>query len=141
MNKRDERSRTTAGAIGAVAVAMLFATAGLSAQAMRAVPRMTIDELKTLMGQKSVVIIDVRTAEEFKQGHIPGAVNIDFTDVMGEAERFAHEKRTIVAYCACAREMTAARAAVDFAARGVLGVKALVGGWDEWVARGEPVEK
>ena len=51
-----------------------------------------------------------------------------------EGGRFKGEKRTIVAYCACANEMTAARAAVDLAALGIPGAKALKGGWDEWVA-------
>ena len=37
--------------------------------------------------------------------------------------------------------MTAARAAVDLAALGIPGAKALKGGWDEWVARGERIEK
>jgi 3-mercaptopyruvate sulfurtransferase SseA len=37
--------------------------------------------------------------------------------------------------------MTAARAAVDLATKGVPGAKALVGGWDEWVQRGERIEK
>ena len=61
--------------------------------------------------------------------------------VLKQADRFAGEKRTLVAYCACANEMTAARAAVDLAARGIPGAKALKGGWDEWVARGEKIEK
>ena len=37
--------------------------------------------------------------------------------------------------------MTAARAAVDLAAKGIPGAKALKGGWDEWVQRGEKIEK
>ena len=51
------------------------------------------------------------------------------------------ETRTIVAYCACTNEMTAARAAVDLAAKGIAGAKALKGGWEEWVARGERIER
>ena len=88
-----------------------------SAQALRAVERISIDDLKLLMAAKNVVIIDVRTEAEFSSGRIPGAINIDYVDIMGQAERFAGEKRTIVAYCACANEMTAARAAVDLAAQ------------------------
>ena len=122
-------------------VILALCSAGLFAQAMRAVPRLTIDELKALIARRSVVIIDVRRPDEFAQGRIPGAININFTDVMGAAGRFAGEKRTIVAYCACSNEMTAARAAVDLAARGVPGVKALKGGWNEWLEHGEAIEK
>jgi rhodanese-related sulfurtransferase len=120
---------------------VLAAAATLGAQAIRAVPRISIDELKTLMAQRSVVIIDVRRPDEFAHGRIPGAVNINYTDIMGEAGRFAGEKRTIVTYCACTNETTAARAAVDLAARGVPGARALKGGWNEWVERKEAVER
>jgi rhodanese-related sulfurtransferase len=68
-------------------------------------------------------------------------VNVDYTLMLEQAHRFKGEARTIVTYCACSREMTSARAAVDLASNGVPGAKALVGGWDEWVQRGEKVEK
>jgi len=93
------------------------------------------------MTAKTVVILDVRTEQEFTEGHIPGAININYTLIGNQAARFAGEKRTIVAYCACANEMTAARAAVDLAAKGITGAKALKGGWDEWVSRKEAIEK
>ena len=86
-------------------------------------------------------MLDVRDLPSFEKGRIPGAINIDYTMVLKQAGRFAGEKRTIVAYCACANEMTAARAAVDLAAQGIPGAKALKGGWDEWVSRGEKIEK
>jgi len=110
-------------------------------QAIRAVPRITIDELKVLMAEKSVVVLDVRDPGAFAKGRIPGAINIDYTEILARGAQFAGEKRTIVAYCACTNEMTAARAAVDLAAKGIPGAKALKGGWDEWVSRGEPIEK
>lgn len=117
------------------------AVASLSAQAVRNVPRVSIDELKALMQEDVVLVLDVRNADEFKSGHIPGALNLDYTRVTAEGGRFKGESRTIVAYCACTNEMTAARAAVDLAALGIPGAKALEGGWDEWLARGEKVEK
>ena len=110
-------------------------------QAIRAVPRITIDELKVLMAEKSVLVLDVREPGSFAKGRIPGAINIDYTEILAKGAQFTGEKRTIVAYCACANEMTAARAAVDLATKGIPGAKALKGGWDEWVARNEPIEK
>jgi thiosulfate sulfurtransferase len=124
----------------ALAIALLF-SATLGAQAIRNVPRITIDELKVLMEQNAVLVLDVRDPDSFAKGRIPGAVNVDYTQVLKQADRFAGEKRTIVAYCACANEMTAARASVDLAAKGIPGAKALKGGWEEWVQRGERVEK
>jgi thiosulfate sulfurtransferase len=125
----------------ALAIVLLSSAALTAGQAIRSVPRISIDELKALMEQKAVLVIDVRDPESFAKGRIPGAVNVDYTQVLKQAEKFAGEKRTIVAYCACANEMTAARASVDLAAKGVPGAKALKGGWDEWVQRGEKIEK
>ena len=113
----------------------------LRTQAIRNVPRISIDELKALMEKNAVLVIDVRDADSYAKGRIPGAVNVDYTKVLDHADRFKGETRTIVTYCACAREMTSARAAVDLAAKGLIGAKALVGGWDEWVQRGEKIEK
>ena len=131
-----------------VALVLLCATPALpsavlrgEAQAIRSVPRISIDELKVLMDQKAVLVIDVRDPESFAKGRIPGAVNVDYTMVLKEAGRFAGETRTIVTYCACTNEMTAARASVDLAAKGIAGAKALKGGWDEWVQRGEKIER
>jgi len=120
---------------------VLLAGVSLTAQAIRNVPRISIDELKALMEKNAVLVIDVRDADSFAKGRIPGAVNVDYTLIFQQAGKFTGETRTIVTYCACAREMTSARAAVDLAQKGIPGAKALVGGWDEWVRRGERIEK
>lgn len=111
------------------------------AQAMRNVPRVSVDELKALLEKKAVVVIDVRDPGQFKEAHIPGAVNIDYTEMPGRAKQFKGETKTIVTYCACVSDTTAARAALDLAAAGVPGAKALAGGWNEWVSSGGRVEK
>lgn len=132
----------TAG-VRALLVILLVAASSISpsGQAIRNVPRISIDELKALMEKNAVLVIDVRDADSYAQGRIPGAVNVDYTLIFQQAGRFKGETRTIVTYCACAREMTSARAAVDLAEKGIPGAKALVGGWDEWLQRGEKVEK
>ena len=130
-------------AVVAAAIALAIAAGGVvvGAQAMRNVPRVTVDELKALIDQKAVVVIDVRDPGQFKEGRIPGAINIDYTEMPGRAKQFKGEKKTIVAYCACVSDTTAARAALDLAAAGVPGAKALAGGWNEWVSRGMTIEK
>lgn len=127
--------------VASVVLALSSVALAKEEQAIRNVPRISIDELKTLMDRKAVLVIDVRDPDSFAKGRIPGAVNIDYTQVLREASKFSGETRTIVAYCACANEMTAARASVDLAAKGLPGAKALKGGWDEWVQRGERIEK
>jgi rhodanese-related sulfurtransferase len=123
------------------AALVLSVTALASAQAVRNVPRVSIDELKSLMHKKTVLVIDVRNMVEFGQGHIPGAMNIPYGQASAEEEALRKEKRTIVLYCACVNESSAARAAVEMTELGIPNVKVLLGGWDEWMKRGERVEK
>ncbi len=79
----------------------LLAGAGTSfAQAVRNVPRISIDEVKALMAKKQVLLIDVRDAESFAEGHMPGAIHIPLADVIKHADTLKKEKRTIVTYCA-----------------------------------------
>jgi thiosulfate/3-mercaptopyruvate sulfurtransferase len=41
----------------------------------------TVDEVEAALEDPNVVLVDARTADEFSQGHIPGAVLYPFTDV------------------------------------------------------------
>ncbi len=45
------------------------------------VTNVTVDEAEKLLKEKpGIVVLDVRTADEFKEGHIAGARNVDFFD-------------------------------------------------------------
>ena len=70
------------------------------AQALRSVPRITIDEVKALMAKKQVVLIDVRDPLAFAQGHMPGAINVPFDHMPEHVETWKKEKRLLVTYCA-----------------------------------------
>lgn len=86
------------------------------------------------------VVLDVRTPDEYKQGHIPGAVLIDFhaADFKDQISKLDHEKYYLV-HCAVGGRSTKACAAMH-----ELGFKHLVnltGGMEAWQAAGKPVEK
>jgi rhodanese-related sulfurtransferase len=85
--------------------------------------------------------VDVRDPQSFADGHMPGALNVPFDHIPKYVEAWAKDKRLLVTYCACTNETTAARAVVDMNVFGVTNAKALLGGWNEWVKRGERVEK
>ena len=61
----------------------------------------TMDEAKEIFGtQGDYIILDVRRADEFAQGHIPGAINIaneDIADV--EPAELSDKEQTIYVYC------------------------------------------
>ncbi|MBC7536656.1 MAG: rhodanese-like domain-containing protein [Ferruginibacter sp.] len=46
-----------------------------------------------------VTIIDVRTPEEFTEGHFPNAINIPLDQVAQRIEEFRKMKKPIIAYC------------------------------------------
>ncbi len=63
-------------------------------------PRMPLDEFKALYDDpaKRPLIVDVRAAEAFQQGHIQGAVNIPEAEVPARLAEFPKDK-LVVAYC------------------------------------------
>jgi rhodanese-related sulfurtransferase len=71
-----------------------------AAQAMRNVPRISIDDVKALMAKKQVVLIDVRDPQSFAEGHMPGAINVPFDHIPNHVEAWKKEKRLLVTYCA-----------------------------------------
>jgi rhodanese-related sulfurtransferase len=72
----------------------------VAGQAMRNVPRISIDEVKALMAKKQVVLIDVRDPQSFKDGHMPGAINVPFDHLPNHVDEWKQEKRLLVTYCA-----------------------------------------
>ena len=48
-----------------------------------------------------MIILDVRTPEEYAAGHIPGAINIPYTHLPARASELANAaEKDIVLYCA-----------------------------------------
>ncbi len=84
-----------------VFAALLAFNALLTAVEAADAPRMSKEELKSRLGDKDMVIIDVRTAGEWTASgsKIKGAVREDPRDVATWAGKYPKEK-TIVLYCA-----------------------------------------
>ncbi len=88
------------------------------------------------------VLIDVREADEYAAGHLPGAVHmsrglLEFK-ISGSPELAARDLN-IVLYCKTSGR--AALAAVQLQSMGYLKVTSIAGGFDAWVAAGKPVAK
>lgn len=58
------------------------------------------EKAKEMMDKESVTILDVRTPEEFRSGHIPGAICIP-NETIGTEEipQLPDKDRTILVYC------------------------------------------
>ena len=63
------------------------------------------EEAKALMdSERDYVILDVRTAEEYESGHIPGAILIPDTEIAQQAEGILRDKnQLILVYCRSGR--------------------------------------
>ena len=47
---------------------------------------------------KGITLLDVRTVKEYKQGHIPGALHIELSEVGSKAKKLRKDKELVV-YC------------------------------------------
>ena len=95
------------------------------------------------LAPSDVLVLDVRDAEMFRAGRLPGA-QLMTIETLGTPDGIAplkNEKRLIVTYCSCESEQSSARAALMLKAQGVPNVLALVGGYEEWVKRGDAIAR
>lgn len=98
------------------------------------------DEAARIIASGNVTIVDVRTPEEFKEGHIKGARNIDIMDNDFEAQVGKLDKsRPTLVHCQAGTRST--RALKTFEKLGFTDLTHLDDGFAGWQAAGKPVEK
>ena len=102
---------------------------------------------KSAIDQKEerIVIIDVRAAKDYKEGHIPGAINLPFHDYNsfnGGDLKFPELKKDNMHYIYCYELLCslAQKAAKQLASLGYQ-VKEIKGGFNSWKEHDYPVEK
>ena len=62
--------------------------------------RITATQAKELMGRYSAIILDVRSASEFAQGHIPGAILLPDYDIKDRADYVLTDTYALIlVYC------------------------------------------
>ena len=102
--------------------------------------RLTREEAMKLVKENKAVFIDVRSKESYDSGHIKGALSFPNSQLLARMRELPLGK-TLITYCACEKEHTAAVAVLNLAGRGHKNAAALIGGWYEWSALGLPTEK
>ena len=80
-------------------------------------------------GEDNLVVVDVRAAEDFAKGHIPGAINIPAAE-WGNPRGLGKDKTNVV-YCYTQQCHLAANACAQFADKG-FPVMELEGGFETW---------
>jgi len=98
------------------------------------------DEAAKIIAEGKVAIIDVRTAEEFKDGHITGAQNIDImaADFETQLTKLDKTQPTLVHCQAGGRSMRALKVFEKLGFKNLIHLDEGFGGWE---AAGKPVEK
>lgn len=92
--------------------------------------------------QRADVLLDVREAEEYAAGHLPGAIHVSrglLEFKLSGTPALAARDLKVVLYC-----KTSGRAALAAAVMhdmGYLDVQSIAGGFDAWAAAGKPVAR
>jgi len=103
-----------------------------------------IAKVKAFYDAKAATIVDAREPAEYAEGHIPGAINMPYDQVVTDPERlekFDAQGKPIIVYCGggtCELSMNLGYALVNAGQKKVL---VYMGGWPEWSTSGNPVAK
>lgn len=85
------------------------------------------------------VLVDVRSAEAFAQGHARGAIHLPYREIAERAPREIDKGLPVVVYCWSPGCNAGAKGAVEFAKLGY-SVREMIGGFEYWAREGYPVE-
>ncbi len=116
----------------------IFAFASLAEQTAT----ISQQELLALMATpaSNTVVLDVRTAEEFAEGHIKGAINISHEQINENlAKILAYKDQTVVVHCRSGRRAVSAEN--DLRAAGFSDLRHLEGDMKGWQAADLPLVK
>ncbi len=116
----------------------LLAMLGLTAYGQEHFKNADVEEFERLMNEPNVTVLDVRSATEYAEGHLKGAILIDQgeSDFVEKAKSKLNKEQKIAIYCRSGRR--SANAAGKLAAEGFQCVN-LKGGILAWQEAGKPV--
>ena len=119
---------------------MSLLTALLGVLSCSNVTNLVVDDFDTLAAKPDVFLVDVRTPDEYAEGHLRGAANIDCQapDFLEQVESVCPKETPVAVYCRTGRR--SADAAKKLAKAGY-DVANLTGGIVGWQEAGKPVTK
>jgi rhodanese-related sulfurtransferase len=124
----------------AVSCAKIFSKGTKKSAMIGTYANMGVDEFQTLIANPAVQLLDVRTRDEYDDGHIAGATLVDVNDTtfVDQAMAVLDPQRQVAVYCRSGRR--SARAASLLTARGFK-VTNLDGGVMAWQDAGKTLVK
>jgi rhodanese-related sulfurtransferase len=96
-------------------------------------------ELSTLLRDRPARLLDVRTASEFENAHIPGAYNLPLDQLSEHVRELRVAQGSVVLICQSGQR--AQRADALLRESGMANMHVLEGGMNEWQARGFAVRR
>lgn len=110
----------------------------LTGSAMRVADMADIPQnelMQRIRTNRANLILDVRSPEEYAEGHIPGAINIPYDQLRTRlAEISSHKNKEIVLYCKIGKRVIIA--ATILQAAGFNHLLHLLGDMDDWCSNG-----
>lgn len=129
-----ERRSLAAG----VLLAVVWAFAALAGDVEKMAPEQLLEALEA--GQDKLLVLDVRSEQEYESGHVPGAVNIPYDQLQSRVDEVkARQADRIVVYCESGRRAGKAEATLQEA--GFDDVYDLDGHMREWRAEKRPTRR
>ena len=97
--------------------------------------------VKRLLDAKAddIVVLDVRSREGYREGHLPGAIHIPFEELPARLKELPKNK-DIISYCWDVTCILCTKAAYVLASKGYR-AKEMLGGIDSWQKAGFPIEQ
>lgn len=89
----------------------------------------SIEEAKQLIDDKNVVVLDVRTQEEFEEGHIPNAKLIPLQELEGRLEELKEDESYLVV---CRSGNRSGKASEILLNSGFSNIYNMTGGMNDW---------
>lgn len=121
-------------------ITLLCSLIGCNAQGKNEYKSLTVDEYENAIADTSIVRLDVRTAEEFADGHIEGALNIDVlkNDFESKAISILPKGKVIAVNC---RSGKRSKNAAAILVKNGYNVIELDAGYNGWVEAGKTIVK
>lgn len=99
-----------------------------------------VNEFESEINRGNVQVLDVRTAEEFKSGHLKNSFQADWYNTTQFNERIQHLDKSRPVYVYCLSGARSGEAVTRLQQNGFKNVVHLKGGLNAWKRAGKPVE-